>query len=353
MRKNLLLLLLLVTLTTNAQSEQEALKKAKEAIALVDKGKFDESIPLLEAAQKLAPDDVNYPYELAYVYYSKKNYPKAITYLEKLVTHKDVSDRVFQLLGNSYDNLDKSEQAVAIYTAGLKSFPRSGNLYLEMGVLNLRKKEYIKALSYFEKGIEVAPSFSSNYYWASKIYCSSSEEVWGMLYGEIFMNLERNSQRTAEISRLLYNTYKNEIRFSDNSSISVSFSKEGALQKDGSLPFGMGVYEQTLITALLEAGTEINLNTLHKIRSTFIDLYFKNGHDEKYPNVLFRYQKQVKDAGHMEAYNYWILMKGDENGFKEWMTVNKNKWENFTKWFTDNGMKIGQSNQFYKAQYSR
>ncbi|MCO5269433.1 MAG: tetratricopeptide repeat protein [Brumimicrobium sp.] len=323
----------------------------------MDNGQLDKSIKLLEEAQKLDPDDINYPYELAYAYYVKKDYKKATKYLEGILNHKDINDRVYQLLGNSYDNLGKSDKAIETYKAGLKQFPNSGNLYLEMGVMQMGKKDYYKALDYYEKGIEVEPKFSSNYYWASKIYCSSTEEVWGMIYGEIFMNLERNSRRTAEISKLLYDTYKSEIKFISDTSFSVSFSKNASINisnlTDSSkmkLPFGIGVYEPTLMLSMLSVKT-IDINSLDDIRSTFVDNYFTNGHDETYPNVLFSYQKQVKEAGHIEAYNHWILMKGDEDGFGKWHSENKDKWDNFVNWFGENGLKINDKNKFYSGQY--
>jgi hypothetical protein len=75
------------------------------------------------------------------------------------------------------------------------------------------------------------------------------------------------------------------------------------------------------------------------------------GFDKTYPNVLFTYQKQIKDAGHMEAYNHWVLMKGDENGFGKWLSANKGKWDSFVKWFGDNKLKLNTSNKFYKEQY--
>lgn len=340
--------------TTN---KEKALDKGKEAIKLMDNGKFDESIKLLEEAQKFDPDDINYPYELGYAYYAKKDYKKASKYLESILKHKDINDRVYQLLGNTYDNLGKSDKAIETYEAGLKLFPNSGNLYLELGVMQMGKKDYNKALSYYEKGIEVAPRFSSNYYWAAKIYCSSTEEVWGMIYGEIFMNLERNSKRTAEISKLLYDTYKSEIKFSSDTSFSVSFSQNASINisdltdpSNMKLPFGVGVYEPTLMFSMLSVKT-IDINSLDNVRSAFVDNYFTNGHDKTYPNVLFSYQKQVKEAGHIEAYNHWILMKGDEDGFDKWQSANKDKWDSFVKWFGDNGLKINDANKFYSGQY--
>lgn len=340
--------------TTN---KEKALNMAREAIKLMDKSKFDESIKLLEEAQKLDPDGIEYPYEIAYAYYSKKDYESARKYLEGILEHKDISDRVYQLLGNTYDYLGKRDKAIETYQAGLKNFPNSGNLHLEMGIMQMAKKDYNKALYYYEKGIEVAPEFPSNYYWAAKIFLLSSEKVWGMIYGEIFMNIERNSRRTAEISKLLYDTYKSQINFSSDTSFSINFSKNPPINMDDlsdpskiKLPFGVGTYEPTLMFSMLEIKS-IDINSLDKIRSKFIDNYFKNGHDKKYPNVLFSYQKQIKDAGHIEAYNHWILMKGDEDSFGEWYAENEEKWDSFKKWFAENGLQINEENKFYSGQY--
>lgn len=352
-------LILLITgqILYGQTNKEKALAKGQEAIKLMDNGQVDESIKLLKEAQKLDPDRLDYPYELAYAYYLKEDYKGAIKTLEPNIKHKEVSERFFQLLGNSYSMLGNYSKAFEIYDVGLKKFPKSGMMYLEKGNVHFGKKEYDKALPYYEKGIEVDPKFSSNYYRATILYCNSTEEVWGMIYGEIFMNLERNSKRTAEISKLLYDTYKSEIKFTSDTSFSVSFSQNVSINannlKDPSkmkLPFGIGVYEPTLMFSILGEKT-INMETLNNIRSTFIDNYLKNGHDKTYPNVLFSYQKKVKDAGHIEAYNHWILMKGDEDGFEKWHSENKEKWENFVKWFTDNGLKIDEKNKFFREQY--
>ena len=60
---------------------------------------------------------------------------------------------------------------------------------------------------------------------------------------------------------------------------------------------------------------------------------------------------KILSAGHFEAYNYWILMKGDENGFEKWHAENKEKWDSFIKWFKDNKIEIEDSHKFYSGQY--
>ena len=185
----------------------------------------------------------------------------------------------------------------------------------------------------------------------------TQEEVWGMIYGELFINLERNTKRTAEISKLLVDTYKSEIKFTSDTSYTVSFCKSMTLSledlKDPArfkLPFGGGCYELLLMTSV--AGERsIDINSLDNIRTNFIESYFKGDFAKKYPNVLFDYQKKVKEAGHQEAYNHWILMYGDEDNFEKWKTANTSKWDSFIAWFKENKLQLDESHRFHRSQY--
>jgi tetratricopeptide (TPR) repeat protein len=334
-------------------NKEKALAKGNEAIKLMDNGQIAESIKLLEESMKLDPDNIDYPYEIGYAHYIAKDYQKTIEVLTPLTIRKDVNDRVYQLLGNSYDNIGQRDKSIETYEVGLKQLPKSGKLYLELGGMYLHTKEYDKAISYYEKGIDVEPSYSSNYYRLAKTFLNSEEEVWGMIYGEIFMNLERNSARTAEISKLLYDTYISEIKFTSDTSFTVSFSKNAVIDissKKLELPFGVGVYEPTLMMEMLSE-KQIDINSLDRIRTGFVKNYFSNRRDKKYPNVLFDYQNRILNEGHLESYNHWILMKGDEDGFTKWQESNTDKWEKFVNWFNPNGLKIDDKNKFIRTQY--
>lgn len=358
MRLISLLLFIIVGQVVYGQSDkQKAYDLGMKAIELMDNGKIDESIKLLEEAQALDPDRFVYPYEIAYAHYLKGDYKGAIKILEKIRKHKDVSDRLFQLLGNSYDNIGNSDKAFDVYDEGLKLFPNSGIIYLEIGNVFWGKKEYGKALPYYEKGIEVDPEFPSNYYRATLIYCSSTEEVWGMIYGEIFMNLERNSKRTSEISKILYDVYKSEIKFTSDTSFSVSFSQNATISVDDlkdaknfKLPYGIGFYEQALMLSMVKEKA-VDINSLDRARTNFVGIYLQNDNNKKYPNILFDYQNKILKAGHMEAYNHWVLMKGDEEAFGVWYSANTEKWESFMKWFAENGLKVSSTSKFYSGQY--
>lgn len=347
---------LMCTLTYGQTKQQQAHDLGMKAIKEMEAGNIDESIELLEEAGKLDPKNIDYPYEIAYANYLGKQYDKASKILKRLTKHEDANERIWQMLGNSYDLNGNKEKAIETYEKGLELFPNSGILHLERGNVFLFEEEYNTALGYYEKGILVDPEFSSNYYWASKLYLNSAEEVWGMIYGEIFMNLERNTRRTAEISQLLYATYNSEITAPTDTTMSVSFCEQMSInindldaEEPLTLPFCM-VYEPTLLMSAIFSKT-MNLPTLNQVRTSFVKNYYKMEHHLSHPNALFEYQKQLMELGHLEAYNYWILMKGDEKAFTQWQNENGDKWESFAAWFSTNSIVINEEQFFHRTQY--
>ncbi len=349
-----IIILLLLSLSASAQSDKDkAMEMAQKAIDMEDDGDVAGALKLLYEAQKLDKSNTTYAYEIAYAHYVQKDYKKAQKELEDIINSKNATERYYQLLGNAYDMQENTKDAVETYNAGIKKFPKSGKLQSELGILYLYQKDYNKAINYFERGIEVEPDYSTNYYWATKLYCSSDEEVWGMIYGEIFLNLESNTKRTAEISKMLYDTYKSGITYSDTST-SVSFCKNAVLSledlKKHKMPFGNFGYEMALTMATI-GSHHIDLNSLDTIRTKFVHYYYDQKKDKEYPNVLFDYQKALKEAGYFPAYNHWLLMKGDETAFAKWATEHKDEWATFSKWYPDHKLKVDENHHFYRNQY--
>lgn len=348
-----LFFLLLISLSNLfGQSDSElALNKGREAIRLMEEeGDFTGAINLLEAARELDPNNIVYPFEIALAHSSNKDYIKAISILEPLLQHSEVNGLVYQALGNAYDHQGNSDLAIKTYTNGLNRFPDSGPLYLELGNMNLIRGQYNEALSYYELGIKWNPEFPSNYYRAAKLFFDSNEALWGLIYGELFMNIERTTSRTSEISKLIYDTYRGKIQIKGDST-SFDFCQiriDPRQMNKGRFPFCM-VFGQDIMTATFVR--EINLSTLNEIRVKFIQNYFENQHNRSHPNLLYEYHNQLMKSGHFEAYNYWVLMAGEPTAFKSWSSTNYSKWTEFLKWFADNGLRVDKSKKFFREQY--
>ena len=319
-------------------NKEIATKKAQEAIKLMDEGKINESILILEESQKLDPESFVYPYEIAYAKYLKKEYQSAIVILEKLENYQDTEAQLYSLWGNAYDMIDQPQKAIEIYDLGIKKFPNKGLLYLEKGVVYELQKEYDKAIETYKKGVSVEPKYPSNYYRLANLYLDSNNKVPGLIYGEIFLNLERTTNRTKEMSESLYNTYKNAIVFESSTSKRVNFCNEiiidpDKFEKDKRLPFCM-VFGAHFILGTTQTN-EFNLYSLSKIRQEFIESFFKKDNKD-YPNILFDYQKEMADNNIFDAYNHYIFQMGAKEEFNSWLKTNESDYNKFVDWYTKN-----------------
>jgi tetratricopeptide (TPR) repeat protein len=335
---------------TNAEKAMDVMM---EGIKLVDENKLDEAITTFTQAQKLDAKNIDITYEIAHCYYTKGDFKTAIPYLEKIVKNPKALDHVYQLLGNSYDNEFRKQEAFATYKKGLEKYPNSGPLYTEMGVLHISKKELQKALNYFEKGIQVDPTFASNYYHASKLFCASPNKMWGLLYGEIFMNMDRNSKRTQEISKVLFDTYAKGFRIENDKIKNVNFCSDTNTvvknKPNKKINYGKEIYELILLSSSIDKDV-INIATLQQIRASFAKLYTEK-YNTDYPNILFAYHQQMIEANVMEAYTYWLLNKGNEFEFKLWANENRTSFNTFLKWFGEHPLVIDETHKIHRVDY--
>ena len=165
---------------------------------------------------------------------------------------------------------------------------------------------------------------------------SSSDKLSGVIYGEIFMNLERTTSRTQEMSELLLDTYRSSVTLGDNTT-SISFCDlvidAGDLSSDGELelPF-CAVFEKSFALSVL-GYSEVDLASLVAMRRKFVENFFSED-AEKYPNVLFNYHKEMYDAGVLDAYNYYLFQIGAQEEFDEWQSAHEEEFNQLVAWYT-------------------
>lgn len=343
-----LIFTLLFTFSFSAFFAQEnpASKEINEAIKEMDAGNFSQSRVILEGV--LQQDSTNYDawYEYAYSYYMQKDYAKAVQLMQTQTDHAEATDQLWQMIGNSQDIMGNSEDALATYAQGLERFPNSGRLYVESGNIFLIKGEIEKAIPYYEKGIQMAPEFPSNYYRLARIFCNSENEIWGLIYGEIFMNLERNTQRTREMSAVLYQTYQKALVY-DKGQWQISFAKDAS-------PFTMD-FEVNLGLAAAAYGMEtkkpsINVASLLSIRKEFLKLWMQSESAKQHSVILFDFWQGIDDMNFWDAYSYWIFAQAPNDQFEKWRKANETNFGYFVKWYNPNPIVITEANYFSRSK---
>lgn len=346
---------------TIAQSKKDIAQAEiyyKEAIELSRMSNSrDKAIVLLKKAEHLDPDNIDYPYEVAHVFYKQSKYLKAVQYLSRYTFHENVNEQSFELLGDSYKRLKQYDDAIDALNDGIYQFPNSGKLFHEQGVIEYRRKDYNKAMSYWEQGIKADPNFSSNYYSLAKLLSYSNETVWAVLYGEMFMNLEPTTERSEEMSQILYKTYKKSIHLNVDPT-NVQFTQDvilpSSILKDSEISFPF-VYGLSMVKSIVKEASNYNntlsLAALNSVRQQFIAEWYKNKMNKEYPNIIFDFQNSLEKNGHIESYNYWLLMHGNASEFKEWLEENKTEFDRFVKWYENHRLKTNEKKYFSRRNY--
>lgn len=335
---------------SQTDDKEQALKYGKEAVKLVDNGKFEDGIKLFEKAQKLDPDNIIYPYEIAYANYMQKKYREAIQLCIPLKNHKDVHDEIFRLIGNCYDILGERDKAIEEYNSGIEKFPNSGKLYHELAICYQGLNKLDEAIDIFEKGISVDPNYSSNYYNLSKIYFNTENEIWALIYSETFINLERNTVRTTEISKLLYDTYKKGIIVNSDKTATVSFCQNPELRADKLLLFETNFEMGFTLALTVTEDKSLSLSSISKIRQLFLKLWYEKRFNEKYNIGLFDYIKDLSDKGYGEVYDYYCMGYGDQDFVKAWVSQNEMQYKNFENYYVKNKLKLNSDNCVYRGK---
>ena len=324
MKKLFLFFTLLSAFTLFAEA-QETKELQEQARVYMRQGDYDNATLLLIKALEQSPADLSVSKDLALNYYFQKENTKALETIKPVLERPDVDDQSFQIAGNIYKQLDQMKDAEAMYKKALKKFHKSGPLFNEYGEL-LSLMQNASAINQWEKGIEMDPGYSGNYYNAAKHYYFTTDKIWSIIYAEIFINIEPLSARTTEVKSLLLDSYKK--LFADD----VIKNMEGRNN-----------FEQAFLQSMNKADTiaeaGINTETLTMIRTRFILDWFER-YASKFPFRLFEYHQQLLREGLFPAYNQWIF------GATENLMAYQN-------WTTVNAAEFGEFNNFQKGRIFR
>ena len=170
-------------------------------------GDYNNAILVLNRAIKLDSKSLDIAKDLGLNYYFARDYNKALEIYKPLIEREDADDQCFQVAGDIYLALENPKECEKVYKKGLKKISNSGPLYNAYGELLWAQQDY-SAIKQWEKGIETDPSFSRNYYNACKYYYFTTDKVWSIIYGEIFLNIEPSGMASPEIKNILFEGYK-------------------------------------------------------------------------------------------------------------------------------------------------
>jgi tetratricopeptide (TPR) repeat protein len=314
----LIILFHFISLSLIAQQDVAQLRET--ALTFQKQGDYANAILILNRALQQQPNDIMVLTDIAYTYYLQKDYAKALEVIKPLVESDEAEIRTYQVGGNIYKAIEEVKDCDKMFKKALKKYPNSGVLNSEYGELLWAKKEPEEAINQWEKGIQADPSYAGNYYHAAKYYYAIPDKVWSLVYGEIFVNMESYSTRTAEIKMLLLESYK---KFFTESDI---FKQYKARKKTNFEDAFLEVMEKQ--SSLAASG--ITTNSLIMIRTRFILEWFEvNG--KKFPHRMLEQQQYLIREGMYDAYNQWLFgATANILEYQNWTNANSDAQSKFT-----------------------
>jgi Tfp pilus assembly protein PilF len=322
----------ILSITVFAQQE-EVEKLHQNAKVFMRQGDYANASLILVRALEQAPDNIEIGKDLAYDYYLQRENEKGLAVIKRFLEKENADDQTYQIAGTIYKALGDQKESEKVYKKGIKTFPKSGPLYNEYGELLWSSKD-LNAIKVWEKGIEQDPSYANNYYNASKFYYASKDKIWSLIYGEIFINIESFTARTAEIKNLLLDGYKK--LFADPD-----------LMQDSK---GKNKFELAFLSTMNKQNSVvikgINAETLTMIRTRFI-LDWEKDYAHKFPLKLFEMQQELLEKGLFPVYNQWIFGASQNlAAYQNWIATHAEEYSAFNKYLTDRIFKIP-SGQYY------
>lgn len=331
----------------DSQLPDRALRTMDTCMALVHDGQYEAALERFDRLVKEYPESYVVQYERMCALYRLKRYDDAVKAAKTLIRQKNATGAVYQVYGNALDDAGKKDEAIKIYNEGVKLFPETGILYLELGVINLRENNYVGAITEFEKGIVADPGFASNYYRAAQILFASggNNKVWALVYGESAALLAlTNQNRMKEMAGDIRDLWKESVEVvGDSVKVSLMKNKEFKISINGDnaqLAFP-NVFEGCASLAVLQNLKLMNpftasLEQLITLRKGLVENYYKVT-DNLFGNSMYLlpYLKSILDAGHWEAYNHFLFGSVFPEELNKWIDDNEERLYAFAAWYNE------------------
>ncbi len=295
--KYLLVILGLAVSTGVVTAQEQTVKQMQEtAMGYLQRSEYDNAISTLEKARQKEPDNIEVLRDLVYSLYLKRDFAKAVEIGKQLIEKPNADQQSYQVLGLAYKAIAEYKECAKLYRTALRKFPNSGVIYNESGELFALDNDIEEAILQWEKGIEMDPGYSSNYYNAAMFYTNRKSWLKAAIYAELFLNLESYSQRTEDIKQQLYKAYEG--------LLSAAYLQQAVDTKANST-FEKAVRE-LLVKAAGKGKASPSIGDLTGFRTRFL-LQWMQGNQKTFPFRLFEQQQYLMGQGLFEAYNYWLF----------------------------------------------
>jgi len=169
-----LILIIATFLFSEAQAQIpyiDSKEQLQKGIEFYDKGDYKKSI---EQYRQINECDTNYllaVYETVLSLEADSSFKEAkLLALDGLKMPKSDKRQFLLALAGAFDYMQQTDSALVIYDSLIKLYPNDHQAWYEKGIVYFRKKNYEKAIPYFQQSLIINPSHFKSHYMLGMIY---------------------------------------------------------------------------------------------------------------------------------------------------------------------------------------
>lgn len=288
----------------------EAATRLATAVEKMDAGDLVGAEKLLTELHAQFPENAIVLHELALCYRMEKKPERAVALLSPFADRLPVS--TLASLASALDEGGKHAEAEALLRRSLEKHPDSGLLHSELGTTLARRGNTEEALKLYLKGSEVEPNVPANHFNLATLLSTTRARGLTLIYGETLRILEPATPRSREVATLMVRVLHDGVKITKSEGeefeATVSLAPDMTADEVQHPPLP-NAFELAFGTGLVFAHRAgLSLASLHKARTDFLDAIQTSKIPFDWNSVpLFVWLKKLRSAGHLEAYDYWLL----------------------------------------------
>ena len=322
--------LLLLSLSASAQYTLDQL--VSKGIKLHDEGKYDEAIVVYEEALKMEKNSSLVNYEMGYTYFAMKDYKSSIKHLKKVIkANGDHLMQAYTIIGSAYDDMGKPAKAIKTYEEAIKDYPDHYLLHYNLGLTLYRQGELDEAEKSLINAIKLNAGHKTSNYLLGIIKAEQNRRVESLLSLYFFLLLEPDTDRAKGAYATIQKLMGKGVKRTGEKSIQLNVSLGGDDDEFSAA---------NLMISLLAAGNESEENKNKSEQQLFYEntesifgVLNETGEDKPsfWRETYIDFFSALKEAGHMEAFCYYISQTQGEDVHK-WIEENEDKLTAFAEW---------------------
>lgn len=261
---------------------------------------------------------------LASLCFRNGEYEQSAYYAECCIAlHSDYEQEAWLLLGTSFDMQKETSKAIDVFQKASILFPKNHLIWYNLAFLQYKNMKYEKSLQaldsvlYIEKGLQDAYILKSIVLYEKE---NNPKATLWMLYGIMLNPNNENSMQAFPLLLKMLNKKHAEITL-------PNFDERKTM---------IGVLD--ILNKSHTYNIENNQLTPHDIEHFFIeiDLYIEQTVEKKSDSLVDVFFTKMQNAGHLLAFEYYILQSAHKETAYIWFRKNPDKLKAFADWLEQN-----------------